>query len=87
MSPTILRLALESLIVNSFICEPKFVRWAKVHKRRRIAKKWRKRYGPIVRCPGVMFDVAPMDFFGKKTPRQFICCPCVKAVLDKEIAK
>ena len=76
-----------NLTVDPHMCESKFVRWAKVHKRRRIAKKWRKRYGPIMRCPGVMFEVAAMEFFGKRTPRRFICCPCIKAALDKEIAK
>ena len=69
------------------IDKSKFVRWAKTHKRRRIAKKWHKRYGPIMGCLGVMFDVAAMDFFGKKTPRQLLCCPCFKAMLDKEIAQ
>ena len=87
MTNPFIRSAMESLIVEPLICESKFVRWVKTHKRRRIAKKWRKRYGAIFWCPGVMFEIASMEFHCMRTPRQFVCCPCVKAAIDQEIAK
>lgn len=62
------------LYVNQYACKlPEFVRWRRTHKKARIAKKWRKRYGAVMStCPGVYV------LMGKTahTKESIVVCPC-----------
>lgn len=53
-------------IVAPYLCDrPKFIRWKRTHKKARIAKKWKKRYGGVyTNCKGVF-----LTMFGK----QYLC--------------
>lgn len=63
--------------VSKYLCErPSSVRWKRTHRRARIRKKWRKRYGKLTvvgKCSGRAFQVGD----------QLVVCPCVWAELDK----
>lgn len=60
-------------VVTTF-CLPEFVRWARVSRRKRQAKKWRKRYGEIRKCKGHSFRLG----------NQFIFCRCVIAKIKAQ---
>lgn len=60
--------------VNKYACRPEFRRWKRVSRRKRQNKKWRKKYGPVVACPGVAFRVDGMGY---------VFCPCVEAEIKK----
>jgi hypothetical protein len=60
--------------VNPILCNRVFLRWARTHRKRRINKKWRKRYGAIFRpCPGIV-----LEFYSA-----FYLCPCALAAVRK----
>lgn len=64
------------VILNNYLCERPFVRWARTHRKARINKKWRKRYGAIyANCPGKAWEVAG---FG------IVVCPHVYEAIKKE---
>lgn len=61
--------------VQRHLCQTKFLRWARTHRRSRINKKWRKKYGPVIApCPGFAFEIAGMGL---------LVCPCVAAKLKE----
>lgn len=63
--------------VERYLCDRPFLRWVKNHRKKRIAKKWRKKYGAIYgMCPGKAFQIAGMGL---------VVCPCANAVLIKEV--
>lgn len=63
--------------INEWLCETKFVRWRKSHRKARINKKWHKKYGAIYsHCVGRGYQMG-----GK-----LILCPCMAAALRKETA-
>lgn len=63
--------------VDRNLCQSEFVRWKRTHRKSRIAKKWRKRYGPVVACKGGQaYQIRGLG----------LClCPCTKRQLDKAI--
>lgn len=64
------------IYVSTFLCERPFLRWARPHRKTRIAKKWRKKYGAIFgRCPGKAFQLLGMGM---------VVCPCVMAALEAD---
>lgn len=56
-------------------CTTEFDGWKRTHKRRRIAKKWRKRYGAKWRCMYKAYQIGDMIHV----------CPCVYAAMQKNI--
>lgn len=69
---------------NHLLCTPGGpLRPRRPHRRARIAKKWQKRYGWVMKpCPGNAFEM--MDYGG----RRIVCCPCViAAVKAREVAQ
>lgn len=57
------------------LCSPKFVSWCRVHRKKRIAKKWRKRFGAKMVCPGVVLL--------QTLKGNFIICPCALRAIKK----
>lgn len=65
----------ERVTVTRFLCERPYLGQARTHRKSRINKKWRKRYGiKLGPCPGKEFSVRGMGFF---------VCPHVMAELEK----
>lgn len=64
------------LTVERHLCQPKFVRWRRTHRQKRIAKKRRKKYGAVYACPGVAYQVAGMGI---------VVCPCAAAVIRRAV--
>lgn len=67
------------ITVSRMLCEVKFLRWRRTHRRARIRKKWRKRYGMVLaKCPGVSYRLLGVGL---------ICCPCVFTMLAEAASK
>lgn len=49
---------------SSICCKEEFARWRRPHRQKRIAKKWRKRYGAVYACPGNGYNVKGMGIYG-----------------------
>jgi hypothetical protein len=45
------------IIVDRYICKPEFIRWRRKHRKARINKKWRKKYGAVIACKGVGYEM------------------------------
>lgn len=61
--------------VDRHLCKIEFLRWARTHRKSRIAKKWRKRYGAVYsECPGVGYEMGLFKF-----TRRLVVCPCAHA--------
>ena len=65
-----------NITVDRHLCERKFIRWVKSHKKARINKKWHKKYGYISRCEGHAYEVRGMGL---------VCCPCFHEQMKREI--
>lgn len=69
------------IAVNGYLCQRAFVGWNRTHRKKRIAKKWRKRYGRKMACQGHSFMVG----------HKLHCCPCayakLKVALQERIAQ
>lgn len=60
-----------NLTVSRYLCKTEFSHWRRPHRKKRIAKKWRKRYGAVMKpCPGVAYQIAGMGV---------VSCPCIAA--------
>ena len=72
-----------SVVVSKMLCDgPRFVRWRRKHRKKRINKKWQKKYGAVVeQCKGKghVVDVG-------NGPVVYLC-PHAKAKFDREIAE
>lgn len=55
-----------AVIVDRYACQQEFVGWRRVHRKKRINKKWRKKYGPALRCTKPVYRIAGKVLF----------CPC-----------
>lgn len=64
-----------SVLENSHLCQMEFVRWRKTHRKSRINKKWRKRYGAVLACKGHGYQMAG----------SVVGCPCFVKRLRDEI--
>lgn len=54
------------ITVSPYQCDKRFAGWVRTNRNNRIAKKWRKKYGPRMRCqPQQVFRLGGM----------LICCP------------
>jgi hypothetical protein len=66
------------LYLERSLCERPFLRWARTHRKARIRKKWRKKYGPVfAQCPGKAIKIGL---------RGLIVCPCTMAALKSHTA-
>lgn len=54
--------------VDQTLCQVKFVRWRRNHRKSRINKKWHKKYGFIAECGGYGFHMDGMGMY---------VCPCM----------
>lgn len=62
------------LMVSIYLCQTSFLRWRRTHKKARIRKKWRKRYGAVFsQCKGHFYKIGDT----------FMACPCVAAQIRK----
>lgn len=81
------------VIVDRNLCQPEFIRWRKKHRKSRIAKKWRKKYGAVTACKGVAFEISTPSIADLWLPIQekrvvaknFLVCPCFKAKMVESI--
>lgn len=62
-------------ILNPYMCDMRFVRWRKKHRRSRINKKWQKRYGAIMECKGVAYNLGGTVH----------ACPCIVKALKEQL--
>lgn len=62
------------VIQSIHLCRPEFVRWCKNHRKKRINKKWHKKYGAIYACKGHAYQVAGVGV---------VACPCILSKLRK----
>jgi len=58
---------------EKYFCKTTFAGWRRTHKKSRIAKKWRKKYGATYKCFG-----HAVRFNGT-----LVVCPCVMKEIDK----
>ena len=65
--------------VDRHLCQKDFLRWKRLHRKRRIHKKWMKKYGgvAVLRCKGYVYRIVVPWFDG------IAVCPCFKKELDK----
>lgn len=70
------RIAGMRVFENDFICELKFVRWARTHRKKRIREKWKKRYGPIMACKGVAYKINKIGL---------MVCPCMMKKMQEAL--
>ena len=78
------------IVVYHFLCKPEFIRWRRQHRKSRINRKWQKRYGAVVACKGVCYEVnlpSIADLWSNRrlTTKKIVMCPCIKAALDREL--
>lgn len=64
------------VVVSPYLCLREFVGWRRTNRNNRIAKKWRKRYGPVTRCKGKAYMAMG----------RLHACPCGWAKVKAELA-
>ena len=62
---------------DRYLCQPRFVRWKKTHRKSRIRKKWRKKYGAVTACAGYAYEMKGIGV---------IACPCMYDKIKKELS-
>lgn len=65
------------VVVLPSLCVREFVGWRRTNSNNRIAKKWRKRYGAVMRCKGTAHMALG----------RLYACPCGWEKVKAELAK
>jgi len=66
------------IVVNKYLCMSTFIRFRRNHRKKRVNKKWHKKYGAITKCESTVLQ---------RHDGTLIMCPCRKTELDTAIKK
>lgn len=65
------------VMVSRSLCDGgAFVKWKRTNRNNRIAKKWHKKYGPVLsKCSRVVVEM----------PNKFVMCPCANEAVKQAL--